>query len=126
MYADDLVLLSKSEQGLQNCLSKLKSYCTNWNLTVNIDKTKVMIFSKPAPSKMPPKFMFGDIPLDYASEYCYLGIVFTSNGLFDKVIDSLQEKASKAFNKIKSFDLRSKPILAFKLLSELVLCVMVM
>ncbi len=42
-WADDLVLLSKSEDGLQNCLNQLESYCNKWGLLVNEDKTKCMI-----------------------------------------------------------------------------------
>ena len=46
LYADDLILLSESESGLQRCLDRLLLYCTNWNLSVNVDKSKVMIFNK--------------------------------------------------------------------------------
>ena len=45
IYADYLLLLSESEKGLQSCLDSLQSYCDRWKLKVNIDKTKVMIFS---------------------------------------------------------------------------------
>ena len=46
MYADDAVIFSKSKTGLQNMLDKLNVYCKRWNLKVNVDKTKVMIFEK--------------------------------------------------------------------------------
>jgi hypothetical protein len=46
MYADDIVLISESAKGLHNCLSKLSNYCDIWNLSVNIDKSKVIIFNK--------------------------------------------------------------------------------
>jgi hypothetical protein len=45
LYADDLVLISQSGVGLQSCLDKLSDYCDQWNLRVNINKTKVMIFT---------------------------------------------------------------------------------
>jgi hypothetical protein len=35
MFADDLVILSKSYEGLQNSLKKLETYCDKWGLTVN-------------------------------------------------------------------------------------------
>ena len=31
-YADDLIILSRSKLGLQNCLNKLSSYCNSWML----------------------------------------------------------------------------------------------
>ena len=46
MFADDLVLISQSKQGLQNALNKLQRYCDKWCLKINVDKTKVMIFNK--------------------------------------------------------------------------------
>ena len=42
--ADDLVILSESQSGLQSALNKLENYCHKWQLTVNKNKTKVMIF----------------------------------------------------------------------------------
>ena len=41
LYADDLVLVSETSSGLQNCLDRLQEYCDKWRLTVNIKKTKL-------------------------------------------------------------------------------------
>ena len=46
LYADDLVLISKSADGLQKVLSILEKFCNEWLLSVNLKKTKVMIFQK--------------------------------------------------------------------------------
>ena len=45
MYADDVILVSESAEGLQNCLSRLNIYCDTWGLEVNIKKSKSMIFN---------------------------------------------------------------------------------
>ena len=45
LYADDLILISESELGLQCCLDKLHAYCKNWNLNINVEKSKVSIFN---------------------------------------------------------------------------------
>ena len=37
---------SNTSEGLQNGLSILSEYCSKWKLTVNIDKTKIMVFRK--------------------------------------------------------------------------------
>lgn len=37
-YADDLVTLSRSRFGLQNCLDQLNSWCRKWMMTVNLKK----------------------------------------------------------------------------------------
>jgi len=46
LYADDLVLFSTTENGLQNCLNKLSAYCDKNCLTVNLKKTKILVFCK--------------------------------------------------------------------------------
>ena len=35
LYADDLIILSRSKIGLQNCLNALSSYCETWMLKIN-------------------------------------------------------------------------------------------
>ena len=46
MFADDLLVLSESKEGLQESLSTFSLYCKEWQLTVNCNKTKTMIFGK--------------------------------------------------------------------------------
>ena len=48
LYADDLVLLSKSKQGLQHCLNTLSTFCEKWMMNVNLKKTKTMTIQKNA------------------------------------------------------------------------------
>ena len=35
LFADDMVLISKSPQGVQTFLDKLFTYCNEWSITVN-------------------------------------------------------------------------------------------
>ena len=46
LYADDLVLIPETKNGLQQCLNKLQKYCEKNRITVNNKKTKVMIVQK--------------------------------------------------------------------------------
>ena len=46
MYADDLVLLSTSEAGLQECLNRLQVYMEKCHLNINLKKNKNLMFSK--------------------------------------------------------------------------------
>ena len=46
IYADDLVIMSMSAEGLQQCLNKLATYCNKWKLQVNLRKTKVILFNR--------------------------------------------------------------------------------
>jgi len=38
LYADDTVLLSESQNDLQNLLNEYEKYCDKWKLTVNLSK----------------------------------------------------------------------------------------
>lgn len=40
LYADDLILMARSKEGLNNCLEKLREYCDKWQMEVNIKKVK--------------------------------------------------------------------------------------
>ena len=44
-WADDLLLLSTSVNGLQRCLDLLHAYCYKWGLHVNTLKTKAMVLT---------------------------------------------------------------------------------
>ena len=44
LYADDLILMSESASGLQKQLDALASFCEQHQLTVNLSKTKVVVF----------------------------------------------------------------------------------
>lgn len=46
MYADDLALVSDNVFGLQRKINCLESYCNKWGLSVNMTKTKVVVFLK--------------------------------------------------------------------------------
>ena len=45
LYANDLVLVSHSDQDLQRCPDKLVHYTGHKHLTVNVKKSKTMIFN---------------------------------------------------------------------------------
>jgi hypothetical protein len=96
LYADDLVLISESSSGLQRCLDKLSLYCNSWDLTVNFNKSKVMIFNKSGRKINKDKFIFNNSALEYCTEYKYLGMLFKPSGSFTEATNLLCKKASKA------------------------------
>ena len=46
LFADDAVIFSETPEGLQKSLDNFEIYCQKWNLTVNVDKTKIIVFAK--------------------------------------------------------------------------------
>ena len=106
-YADDTVIISESADGLQHALNEFYTYCNQWKLTVNVDKTKVMVFSKgPTPKNV---FYFHDNVIESVKEFKYLGIIFSRSGSFCKAKKHLYEQAQKAMygviRKIRQFNL---------------------
>jgi len=121
-YADDLILVSETKDGLQNCLNELNIYCNKWKLDINTDKSKAMEISKQG-RKPKGIIKIGDIPLEYVNEYTYLGIVISSNGKFTLCKKELTDKGRKAMNKLKGLLSGSaiKKSLAIKMFDQLVM-----
>ena len=46
LFADDVALLSKTEQGMKTCIHRLQEYCKNWCLELKTEKPKIIIFDK--------------------------------------------------------------------------------
>ena len=46
LHADDLVILSRSKMGLQNCLDTLSSYCSTWMVSIKPKKKQSYDLSK--------------------------------------------------------------------------------
>ena len=99
-FADDLVLLSSTHDGLQNSLNKLEEYCHDWQLTVNIKKTKVMIFQNTySPT---PQLFYKNFPLSETKEYNFLGNIINYKGKFKSAIQELSKKGLKVLFSLRS------------------------
>ena len=95
LYADDTLVFAESPAELQLALDEVGEYCNKWGLSINQDKTKVVIFSA---GKVRTQFNFkiGNFNIGTSNEYCYLGIVFNFNGRFSKAIQERITPARKA------------------------------
>ena len=102
LYADDLVLLSPTQQGLQQNLDLLEQYCQTWALAVNVKKTRIMIFQKrPRSQGNKYKFNVGSNKIEHCTNYTYLGITISASGSFNLAVNELKEKTRRAFYAIK-------------------------
>lgn len=85
LYADDTIGLAENEADMQSALNAVKDYCDLWYLSVNVSKTKVVIFSKGKLRKT-PTFSFGSQSIQVVDDYTYLGIIFNYNNKFNKAM----------------------------------------
>ena len=95
LYADDTVVLAETEEDLQNSLVAVYEYCEQNSLKVNVDKTKIVIFSNGYVRKH-RNFFFGSLPIEVVSDYVYLGMRFSCTGSFYKAIEKQISQATKA------------------------------
>ena len=79
IWADDLLHMSRTEIGLQNMLNALNNYTSKNGMTLNIEKTKVMIFNKSG-RHMRRQFYFGENKIETRRQYKYLGFMMTPLG----------------------------------------------
>lgn len=103
LYADDITLFSETPEGLQEGLNTLHTYCQRWKLTVNTDKTKIIVFRKGGILPRLLKFYYGVEELEIVSSFSYLGIVFTPGGSFSNAQKTLSGQAQKAIFKLNRY-----------------------
>ena len=101
IWADDLLLLSQTEAGLNNMLEVLNNFSKENGLSVNMDKTKVMIFNKTG-RHIRRNFYLGEQKVETTREYKYLGFKITPSGEISSGLNDLKDRATKAFFKLKN------------------------
>jgi hypothetical protein len=99
-WADDLVMFSDSEEGLQKMLNVLEIYCKDNELTVNTKKTKCMIFNKTGRLIL-RAFYLNNVQLECVRDYKYLGFIITPSGEINTGLKDLRDRAFRAFMKVK-------------------------
>ena len=98
MFADDIVLISDTVTGLQKQLNILHEYCRDFNLKVNINKTKIMVFKRGGGLSKKEHWSYGGILLEIVKGFTYVGIYFTNRLSFFKMAESSTLKAKKVLN----------------------------
>ena len=98
LWADDLVLLADSPEGLQKQLNGLHMFCSKYQLIVNESKTKIMVYGK---YDNDVSFTFNDKDLQIVQEYKYLGVLLNpvkslKGNIFKEMWPFIAEKATKA------------------------------
>ena len=122
IWADDLLLLSKSEEGLKNMLNNLNMYTIKNGMKINIKKTKIMIFNKGG-RNIKINFYFGKDKLDTTREYKYLGFMVTPSGEITTGLKDLKDRALRAFMKLKNkmgITFRKQPLITIKIFKTLI------
>jgi hypothetical protein len=67
-------------------INRLSEYCDNWGLTVNLDKSKILIFKNGGRRAKDERWWFRRQEIEVVKEYSYLGFKITSNLNFERHI----------------------------------------
>ena len=128
LYTDDMAILSLSQEGLQNSLNKLETYCKEWHLIVRIKKTKIVVFNKTGKLLKSFVFKYEGKHIELVREFKYLEITVTASGGLYNAREKLKKQANKAYfpmlgvlqkinfdttTSLKPFDSLTKPILTY-------------
>ena len=103
LYADDMTIFAETAEGLQKGLDILESYCNRWKITVNTEKTKIMVFRKGGILPRNLRFFYNNQEIEIVRSFSYLGIVFTPGGSFSNAQTTLAGQAQKAVFKLNSY-----------------------
>ena len=73
-----MVLIFDSPEGLQRHLDTLQTFTFDSGMSVNLDKTKVMVFNTTSQwvRRSAPTFTYGGKIVQLTDAYTYLGVVF--------------------------------------------------
>jgi hypothetical protein len=118
MFADDLSLLSFSPAGLQNQLNNLYKIVGKFGLTVNLDKTKIIVFRNGGHLSKYEHWYYGKQKIEVVNSYKYLGLDFTTRLSLNIATENVIAKAKKCVIEISRMMWRlgcSSPNIFFKL-----------
>ncbi len=93
LYADDLVLMSKSLWGVQKQFDELSAFCKERDLTMNVKKTKVVVFGSRVNSS--PLHYDGSL-VEEVTSFRYLGIELHRSGSLKTAVKHLAAAGQRA------------------------------
>ena len=96
MYADDLLVLSPSPEGLQKSINVIRKHAEEFGVLSNM-----IIFSGNGQTKNNENFRYGTETLPIVDKQTYLGIEMTSSGRYTYARDILSKKAYKVLATVK-------------------------
>lgn len=96
LYADDLAIFSHTPHHLQCYLNTLYSFCEDSHLNVNVSKTKIMAFHKSRSPPSPPPILYNNSPVEFVTEFKYLGVWLDPNLTYRKALNEAITKTERA------------------------------
>ena len=101
LLMDDTVIVATSRDMCKRKFEILMDYCTEYGMVVNSSKTKFFVINADENDKQP--FMFGNLKVEYSSQYLYLGAWFIDDANVKSVLKLHGKSSSSLVNKFAIF-----------------------
>ena len=109
MFADDTVVVSESREGIQKGLDFLEEYCDNWGITINVEKTKALVFTRGGRFSKLDTWTYKGNKIETVTVFKYLGFHLASSGSFSQGIQERLNSGRRAlFGLRKMFNTNSE------------------
>ena len=96
LYADDIMLMSETEEDMQAMLDFVHEWCRKWRLRINNAKSNVVHFRNKGKECSTFGFHTGDHSVEYANVYRHLGIHMHENLDFSETTEVLSQAGGRA------------------------------
>ena len=125
LYADDLVLMADSAEGLAAALEVLEGVAAEWGMQMNYPKTKAVRFGSggtgaaaaaepatptqqqhpqqpSAPAAQPRVIQLAGGQVQYVDQFCYLGSIQAADGSLEPELDKRLRQAGAVYHQLRS------------------------
>jgi len=99
-YADDVLLVSDSPQGLQIVLDGMGQWSDSVRMTVSGPKTKVVVFGKLVSAAQPHVWVCQGQHIEQVTSFPYLGTTFQSPSRIEHTFPKLQKQQLAAWARL--------------------------
>ena len=100
LFADDAAIVSETKEGLQESLNNVQTYCSRWNLTVNVQKTKIVVFRKGGVLSNDYTWTYDGQEIEIVPCFNYLGITLSCGGSLIHTTNALSGKALRVMSSL--------------------------
>lgn len=100
LYADDIVLVAPAPVILQYMINNLEKYCDTWNLKINLDKSKIMIFRNGGKLATEERWRYKGDEIEIVNSYKYLGVILTPTLAMQSHLDHKLSVSKNAVNHV--------------------------
>ena len=95
LFADDLLVMSTTVQGLQRIINRVGQYAEYWGLRVNIQKTKCMVFRRGGKLAAAEKWHYQQQNIEIVNTFRYLGIWFSTKRVWSHHMNTTASQAKR-------------------------------